>query len=240
MHIQDAFSCLLQWRTVSQKYPGEEIFVFFEYCLKHVANSNAMLLQDLFVLYELKEKKRGFFVEFGASDGVEDSNTLLLEKSYDWNGILAEPSRQWPEALKKNRHCTLDFRCVWTTTGSQIEFNQTPKANLSTINQFSGFDTNAAARKAGTKYQVETVTLTDLLRQQSAPRSIDYISINTQGSEFDILNAFDFNAFDVKIFTVGYHVPMARDKIHTLMTSKGYIRKFEAFSNLDSWYVKKS
>ena len=65
--------------------------------------SNAQLLQDLWVLYELKEKRNGYFVEFGACDGMSLSNTLLLEKTFGWQGALAEPARAWHAALYANR-----------------------------------------------------------------------------------------------------------------------------------------
>ena len=178
-------------------------------------------------------------MEFGAADGNTSSNTYLLEKEHKWKGILAEPSHLWPKILKKERKCALDFRCVWTTSGEQVEFNQVPDHDLSTISQFSECDMHAEARKKGIKYKVETVSLNDLLKQHSAPKSIDYISVDTEGSELDILKAFNFDAYKVKIFTIEHNYAPAREQIYALMTSKGYIRKFEMCSAFDDWYIKK-
>lgn len=65
-------------------------------------NSKSQLLQDVFVLHELNFKEGGFFVEFGATNGVELSNSHLLEKEFHWQGILAEPARVWYDDLKKS------------------------------------------------------------------------------------------------------------------------------------------
>ena len=67
--------------------------------LKLLPASKAQLHQDLFVLSELGLKRSGYFVEFGAASGESLSNTHLLEKSFDWQGILAEPAKYWHPAL---------------------------------------------------------------------------------------------------------------------------------------------
>jgi len=201
--------------------------------------SLSQMHQDLFVLQELGEKRNGFFVEFGASDGLLFSNTALLEREFGWTGILAEPAKLYHDQLMRNRKCSLDFRCVWPTTGELIDFSETSAPELSTATSF--FDSSDAPRKEIERYQVETVSLNDLLANHFAPTEIDYISVDTEGSEYDILSAFDFDARNVRIFTIEhnwFHTP-ARQNIYELMTSKGYKRIFEFFSQWDDWYVRR-
>src|SRR5215831_9637847 len=57
---------------------------FLTYCLNNLESSNAQRLQDLFVLFHLDNKVEGYFVEFGAADGISISNTFLLESQYGW------------------------------------------------------------------------------------------------------------------------------------------------------------
>ena len=75
--------------------------------------SKAQLHQDIFVLAEHDFKSAGYFVEFGATNGHDLSNTYLLETQFGWQGIVAEPAKSWHEALKKNRQCHIETDCVW-------------------------------------------------------------------------------------------------------------------------------
>lgn len=208
-----------------------------------LAHSQSQLRQDLFVLSETSFKRNGFFVEFGATNGIDLSNTYLLESQFGWTGILAEPAKLWHDDLFANRKSHIATDCVWTSTGEKLLFNEVTnnylKGELSTIDSFSDSDHHKSGRMLGKKYQVSTISLLDLLKKYNAPKVIDYLSIDTEGSEFEILNAFDFNAFDIKIITCEHnHTPM-QGKIFDLLTRNGYERKYSEFSRFDDWYVRR-
>lgn len=200
--------------------------------------SSAQLCQDLFVLRQLNWKSAGFFVEIGAASGTVLSNTFLLEKDFNWKGIVVEPGKYWHQDLKKNRKCIIDFRCIWDVTGEWIEFNDVNQHELSTIHSFSDGDMHRDARKDGEIYLVETITLNDLLDFHDAPFSIDYISIDTEGSEAQILRDFNFEKYKTKIFTIEHNFTKNRKIINELMLANGYTRVFENISEFDDWYVK--
>jgi hypothetical protein len=85
---------------------------------------------------------------------------------------------------------------------------------------------------------VNTVSLYDPLKNNGAQDTIDYLSVDTEGSEYGILNAF-FQANDkytVKTITVEHNFKM-RDKLNELLTKNGYVRKFEQISRWDDFYV---
>ena len=214
---------------------------FIHYCATNSMNSHAQLFQDLFVISFLKGKRNGFFVEFGATNGRDLSNTFILEEHFDWKGILAEPAKCWHTALKANRMATIDTRCVWSETGAQLEFKETEFAELSTLDNLVDSDFNREGRVKGVTYSVDTVSLNDLLKDHNAPREIDYLSIDTEGSELPILQAFDFANYDIKIMTVEHNfVEPSRQKIFELLVSNGFERVFKPFSKFDDWYVKRS
>lgn len=208
------------------------------FCLSHAARSHSQFFQDIWVLHQLNELRGGFFVEFGAADGLNDSNTALLERDYDWTGILAEPARRWRSALRRNRRCAIDERCVWLRTGETVSFRETEIPAHSTMEQYAGDDSLADERVSASLYPVETVSLSDLLIHWNAPRRIDYLSLDTEGSELDILSAFDFDAWDVRLISVEHNNSARRTPLFDLLTQNGYQRVLEGLSGVDDWYVK--
>ena len=160
-----------------------------------------------------------------------------MEKEFQWNGVLAEPAQMWHRELRQNRSVSIETKCVWKESGQTVKFNETEIGDLSTIDSFSEKDLHSEARKSGTRYDVETISLIDLLETHNAPKVIDYLSIDTEGSEYEILRNFDFDRYQFKVITCEHNNTPQREKIYDLLTRNGYMRKFEALSKYDDWYV---
>jgi len=185
----------------------------------------------------------GFFVEFGATDGVSLSNSWLLENRLGWSGILSEPARIWHDLLSTSRSCTIDHRCVTDQTGMYVDFletsqGMTSRPELSTIQAFVDSDRRGRRRKSiAVSYPVETVSLIDLLDQHHAPTTIDYISIDTEGSEFLILSGFDFTRYRFRSITVEHNRDVVKRRhLYDLLTKHGYQRVHSDISMCDDWY----
>ena len=202
-----------------------------------IANIKSQIGQDVFALYGLNWKRSGYFVEFGATNGFDLSNTYLLEKDFGWNGILAEPAKVWHEELKANRSASLDFDCVWNKSGEIVNFTVAQEAEYSTISSFTDKDAHASARNKGETFPVTTISLSDLLKRHDAPSTIDYLSIDTEGSELEILEAFDFNQYAISVITCEHNFSSQRAKLYKLLSSHGFIRVFEGLSRWDDWYI---
>ena len=211
---------------------------FLAFAFSQRARSKSQILQDLWVCFELEGRRNGFFVEFGATDGTTNSNTWLLEKMFGWSGILAEPNPIWQARLAANRSAQIDHRCVTSRSGELASFLATDETDpeLSGIAEFSAGDHFDAARSAGRMLNIETVSLNDLLETHSAPSHIDYMSIDTEGSEYDILCNFDFSKYQVDLISVEQN-PTTEPKIQNLLEKFGYSRVFKEYSQWDGWYV---
>ena len=230
---------------VAQAHPraalptDERSLQFVAHCFAHFKASRAQLFQDLYVTYRLPQRSRGFFVEFGAMDGITLSNTCYLEQALGWDGIVAEPLPAWREPLRSNRRCAVDHRCVWWESGKTLDFvasNRHPE--LSSIAEFAQGDYAADARAAeATTISVPTVSLNDLLAEHDAPARVDYLSVDTEGSELDILSAFDFERYAVSVITVEHNFRQdIQASLHQLLTYHGFVREFQQFSRFDDWY----
>jgi FkbM family methyltransferase len=188
-------------------------------------NSLAQNKQDLFALFANNNKKNGFFVEFGACDGLELTNTFLLEDKYQWTGILAEPCKYWHNDLYKNRkNCIIDTRAVWEKDNSFVTFTEVELIRtLSNITEANGKDGFFDERnKPNIRYNVPTVTLNTLLEEHNAPKNIDFLSIDTEGSEVQILQSFDFSKYEFNCVIVECWGEEVQQQVKDILTKNNY------------------
>lgn len=200
-----------------------------------VARSPSQLGQDIVALKHLDWKTGGYFVEFGATNGHALSNSWLLEQEFGWSGILAEPGRMWRRSLVgSGRSAALEFDCVWDKSGEVLTFSEA--GELSTISMLADRDFHAPSRKGAKSYKVNTISLNDLLAKHDAPPVIDFLSIDTEGSEFKILRAVDFSRYRFNVIACEHNFSPDREGIHELLKGHGYVRKFVEHSQFDDWY----
>ena len=199
--------------------------------------SPSQLGQDLWVLEKTNYKRKGFFVEFGATDGILLSNTYLLEKEFDWRGICAEPNPVFFKKLQLNRDCIASNACIAAVTGDKVDFILADEyGGIDGISTLGRHREKVKAYKAVKKtISMETISLEDFLLEQAAPKIIDYLSIDTEGSEYIILEHFPFDKWDIKLITVEHNYEKQRMSILELLKSYGYkcIKR-----EWDDWYIK--
>jgi len=190
---------------------------------KYFSNSG----QDKY-MYEhfFKNKRHGVFVDIGAHNGVEQSNSFFFEKQLDWTGICVEPLPEVFAQLKKNRNCICIHGCV-------AEFNGLGKfLRISDPERLSGlidyYDPRHMDRidrevhqLGGTKNIIEMrcYTLENILEKHGVFH-IDYLSIDTEGNELAILESIDFDKFYIDVIDIenNYYCK----KIRKFLEKKGY------------------
>ena len=195
--------------------------LFCKYILKNIKLSNSQLFQDLFVFYYSGFKKNGFFIEIGVGNGKDISNTLLLEKKKNWKGLLCEADSRMIKEIKINRKCKLIALPVTSVCRKKIKFFE----NLKDPYQSSSFSFNLK-NNYRIKY-INSMCVNHLLEKKNSPKNIDYMSIDTEGNEYDIIKNINFDNNNKK-------------KIYKLLTKNNYKRVHSSISYMDDWYVLKS
>lgn len=223
------------------RYDKDDPWQFLAFAAQFAADAHGQLFQDLWALWESGGKMGGYFVEFGGADGVHLSNTLFLEQQMGWTGVVCEPHPLFREDLIRNRSCQVFTDCVWSRSGETIKFLASHNRVLARVQEIVPDDTHeAAGYRVGTEVDVLTVSLKDLLDRAGAPGIVDYLSIDTEGSEFMILEAYDFGSRTIRTISVEHNLTPLREDLHELLTRNGYRRKWTELSAFDDWYVLES
>ena len=196
--------------------------------------SYSQLRQDLNVISFFNNKNDLYFIDIGANDGKTLSNTFLLEKKYNWKGICSEPLPIAFKQLIKCRSVTCDNNAVFSKSGLSLEFSESNL--LSGISKF--IDRHKHAKK-GNKIIVKTITLQSLLDNYKAPKIIQYFSLDTEGTELEILKSVDFSTYTFLYINLEHnYIEPRRSEIRTLLLNNGYLYKGE--NKWDDDYIHES
>lgn len=165
--------------------------------------------QDKFVSECLfKNTPKGTFVDIGANDGVKLSNTLHFENK-GWNGLAIEPHPKIYKKLISNRNCTCLNLGITSEKGTKIF-----RSIDGPVNMLSGFvdlyDKRHDERISheinlhGGKYEDIEVPCNSLhgILEVHNIKHIDFLSIDVEGAELEILRTLDFKRVNVSVITV--------------------------------------
>ena len=148
-------------------------------------------------------KKNGVFLDIGAHDGIDLSNTYFFEKNLEWSGICFEPVPTVFNSLSQNRNCTLVNGCAWYEDTKKTfrvvkGYSEMLSGILDSYNPLHLNRINNECETYGSTYEdieVDCYDINKILIQNNL-KKIDFISIDTEGSELEILKRIDFDFFD--------------------------------------------
>jgi len=208
-----------------------------ELIARHLQSSRGQSFQDVVALWATGEKRDGYFVEVGTGNGETLSNTYLLEKHFGWRGVVFEPDRRFHESIAASREAILDTRAVYSADDRVCDFMEVGRSGeLSTLTHHLGDDGRS---RRGQTHQVSTVTLNRALAEHGAPESIDFISIDTEGSELEVLEGLDLNRYHVGLLVIEHNFVAGRKRrLLDHLTPFGYREVFPEFSHQDVWLVR--
>lgn len=147
------------------------------------------------VIKKFLNYENGVYIEAGANNGIEGSNTLYLERVLNWTGVLIEPSKSAFDICVRNRSADNSFANVALVGDSSIEFveGDFDGSHMSSIN---GNRTGLCPREQ--QVRVEAATLTKVLDKTNKYSVIDFFSLDVEGYELEVLKGIDFNKYSFK------------------------------------------
>ena len=168
----------------------------------------------------------GFFVEFGARNGIDHSNTLFFERQLGWTGLLFEVDPNELTQLRANRpKATVYDGAVCPSSQIELSFG------ISKIPGWSGSATSYEPSRNQSTARVVSVKCYHLAAElrRANVRVVDYMTIDTEGSEPEIVEDFPWSQFEVSIVQIeqlderGFPAQRGKkDRVVRHMTSQGY------------------
>ena len=185
--------------------------------------------QDYWIYGEaFNEKRGGYFLDIGAHNGIDLSNTYILESRYNWTGICVEANPVTFAELKNNRRAICLNVCL---DHSDREVNFVLRGVMGGI---VDRDVDNKESDAGTDkvIKLKTKSLISVLEDHHAPGIIDYLSIDVEGAEERVLAGFDLHKYTFRAVTI----ERPTDLLRNLFKDHGYILLKE-IPGLDCFYV---
>jgi len=177
----------------------------------------------MWVAEVFNQRSPGFFLDFGAFDGVLISNTLYLEKRLNWTGLCVEPNPRYFENLCKERNVVCINSALWPISRISLQFADAH--GLSSIEEYINSDSNSSNRINATKQMisVDTINPTELMDRFNVPREIDYMSLDVEGAEMDVLGSMDFDKYKITLMTIEHnHVVDKKMRVRAHLANYGY------------------
>ena len=179
--------------------------------------------QDIIAYFCLKNKKNGFYIDIGAYDGINLSNTYIFEK-LGWDGFCVEASPKTFEALKKNRKCDLYNYDVCSKNIGKTSFLISRADGLNVLEYHNTTEHKKRIERESDNnmeyIEVDTITFEELMSNYKNINHIDFMSLDIEGGELDVLRSIDFDKYSFGLITVEYNENY--NEILELMNSKGY------------------
>tara|TARA_B100000902_G_scaffold385012_1_gene425868 strand:- start:11770 stop:12510 length:741 start_codon:yes stop_codon:yes gene_type:complete len=212
------------WHFLISNYQSYKFLLFGDYS----ARGNI----DLNLVNILKKKRKGFFLEIGAYNGIYESISLRFEKELNWTGLLIEPNPLHFKYLKKNRpkNICLNLICLSKEFLNKKLFIK----NLNLMSHLvddknrlyfkdypiSRINNMAKEAKLGNfkNYECKVEILENIFKKHNIT-SIDLAIIDVEGSELELLKGINFEKVKIDYFCIETY---NFDKLNQFMKKKNY------------------
>ena len=201
-----------------------------------------------FLLWSLFDyKEAGFYVDVGAFDGVHLSNTYFFEQR-GWSGICIEPHPEYFLRCQqaRPRSMCLNVACVAGDDVDHVELFTEVSGLYSGVLGGREEDLRERYQRGwGLEFEglnpivVPARTLNSILSESLPPGAeIDFVSIDVEGTELDVLRGFDLRTYHPRVLVVETNTDEARGALTTYLAEMGYLEARPL--GVNTFYVRDS
>jgi FkbM family methyltransferase len=199
--------------------------------------SYAQNYEDVALRRAFANQKSGFYVDVGAADPYYDSVTHWFYTA-GWSGINIEPLHHWFTEFQVQRPRDTNLNVGIGRERGLRSFYEVSNQGLSTFDDVAA-DAAAALGYTVAKHQVEVRTLADICHE-FRPRRIDFLKVDAEGWEAEVLQGSDWRAYRPRVVLVEATRPNTQEPAHeeweSILTEAGY--EFAWFDCLNRFYVR--
>jgi FkbM family methyltransferase len=203
-HVKARLFALVKARCISLSQAGQDFWVYAE---------------------AFNEMQNGYFVDVGANDGLTLSNTYLLERRYNWSGILVEANPQLCHEIAIHRQAKCVNVCVDEREGNVSFVMDGLFGSIMS-------DEKADSQGRANVVEVPSSSLANILRTNDAPHIIDYLSIDIEGAEDKALLGFPFSEYIFRCLTI----ERPSHELHERLVKNRY-QLIKRIPELDNFYI---
>jgi FkbM family methyltransferase len=169
--------------------------------LKYKKNSYSFNSVDLIINYIFKDKKKGFYLDVGSQHPVSNNNTFLLFKK-GWKGINIDLDKKNIDLFKIAR--PNDINLNFAISDSEDEVDLFFYHDSSPINTLSKNVSNFQNAKVSKIKKIQTKILNNILKNLNIHDHIDYMNIDVEGHENQVLKGFNINKYKPSVISIEY------------------------------------
>lgn len=189
--------------------------------------------EDVFVINYFNRKQGGFLLDIAAADGVTGSNSFRLIDEYMWGGLLVEPNPEHRENLE----------LLYNNVNEVAFYSGAIHSSLTevTLQVWDGQRVGHSNIRGhgGRPIKVPAIDINTLLTKYKAPSHIDFVSLDIEGSEGEVLNYWPWDKYTVELWCIER---ATKSGFRDLLTEKNYKRldasKYNIHDGNEFWALK--
>jgi FkbM family methyltransferase len=212
------------------------IMDFCNYVINYEHKTYSQLFQDLaFLFFCADEPIKGYYIEVGVGDGLNHSNTFLLEREVGMKGILIEADPRQIKKISKYRDAKL-IECVAGSNNEIVSINLASTPELSWVGKENPNDN--IVRSSTRNHTINSYTLDSILEQNLNECSLDYLSIDVEGYENEVLQGFTLNRWQPKFINIEHNRDKVQMEKFNDFFKENYTLVLESITDCDYWYLR--